>query len=47
MRLRKRRLLWALGMIALAALPIRADEPEYRTIKMPARESYRKPYDSW
>ena len=26
MRLRKRRLLWALGMIALAALPIRAEE---------------------
>ena len=34
-------------MIALAALPIRAEEPVNRTIKMPARESYRKPYDTW
>ena len=34
-------------MIAAAALPIRAEEPVNRTIKMPARESYRKPYDVW
>ena len=47
MRLRKRRLLWALGIIALVAQPIRAEEPENTTIKMPARESYREHYDSY
>ncbi len=47
MRLRKRRFLWTLGFVALAALPIHAEEPVYRTIEMPARESYRKPYDTW
>jgi hypothetical protein len=47
MRLRKRRLLWVPGIIALAALTIHAAEPVNRTITMPARESYRKPYDSW
>jgi hypothetical protein len=43
----KRVLLWGLGLIALAALPIRGEETVNRSIKMPARESYRKPYDSW
>ncbi len=47
MRLQKRRLLWALGIIALAALPIYAEEPVNRTITMPARASYRKPQDTW
>ena len=47
MRLRTRELLWGLAMIALAALPVRGDEPVNRSIKMPACDSYRKPYDSW
>jgi hypothetical protein len=47
MRLRKRGLVWGLAMIALAALPVRGDEPVNKSIKMPARESFRKPWDSW
>jgi hypothetical protein len=47
MRLQKRGLLWGLAMIALAALPARGEEPVDKTIKMPARESYRKPFDTW
>jgi len=49
MRFEKRGLLWGLAMIASTALPIRAEEPVNRSIKMPARESYRKPYeyDTW
>jgi hypothetical protein len=33
-----------LGIIALSALPIRAED---RTVALPARESYRKPFDSY
>ena len=33
MRLPKRGLLWGLGIVALTALPIRAEEPENRSIK--------------
>ncbi|MGO9112548.1 MAG: hypothetical protein ACLP9L_25235 [Thermoguttaceae bacterium] len=46
MRLLKRGLLWGLAMIASTALPIRAEEPVNRSIRMPARELYRKPYDT-
>ena len=46
MRLQKRGLLWGLGIFALTALPMRAEEPVNRSIKMPAREQYRKPYDT-
>jgi len=47
MRLQIRGLLWALGIVALAGLPIHAEEPVNRTIAMPARASYRKPQDTW
>ena len=47
MRLQKRSWLYGLGLVALTVLPIHAEEPVNRTIKMPARESYRKPDDKY
>ena len=46
MRLQKRGLLWVLGIVAVTVLRLHAEEPVNRSIKLPAREQYRKPYDT-